>query len=288
MAKYTCFNCGNDTDKYYPSLGKDKPICDSCERGEGYRDGNTIHIGVPSKLPKFSFEFEVGNRDMVRTLTQGGVRSTIPIDDDIEGETDYYGRSRNAVSVQQDFYSPAYELLRYFWQKHPDGTVEAEWKSPIYNNIHELDRVSPLLNKCGYLVGEEAGTHVHVSFDHKRQLHNDDGNCFAEVLERMEDRPEETKLIWGRNFNRWCKKQAEYGDSDDRYVAFNLVSHHDTLEFRLPRFLNARQYKNVVQMCRKMTYHIEKYYEQPGRRNVSVIQNTLMDVYEKHVMIGLR
>jgi hypothetical protein len=193
-------------------------ICSECTTNrQGYSIANETCLGRPLKhLPAFSLEFEVSSRDR--------------------------------KALQQ-----ALVLLKFQYRRTSDGTVDDEYKSPIYHSLRAFHKPLAVLHELRGLVNERCGTHLHVACAHKESLREVQAEVFSPLLDYMLAHPEQTIQFWGRFFSPYAT-----APNIDRYHCFNLDSAYPTLEFRLPRFRSKDQYLRVVRFSRSVVAHLDK------------------------------
>lgn len=133
-----------------------------------------------------------------------------------------------------------------------------EFKSCIFNNKKSFHAICRKLYKFKKYVGKNCGTHLHVGTKYKDKIKQFESEIFKPILAEMLDNISVTKKFWGRDFNSYCKASI----TDSRYNAFNTRSSVETLEFRLLKFKNSKQYIKVADFCidttRYINYHIKK------------------------------
>ncbi len=211
-----CHICGLCPGKIYPNLSfvLPVPICSCCLKPSGC--ANYRHAGRPSHLPAFSVEFEVAGESREESLR-------------------------------------ALTLLPLGYLRTHDGTVDDEYKSPIYHSLDAFRSHLPVLDTLRDLVTDACGTHLHVGF--QRPLRWRLRSIFAEVFEPLADHlvwnADETDWFWGRTT---CYYASRNLDAD--YPCIRLSPWYDTLEFRLPCYSSAAQYLEVVRFCRRLTCYL--------------------------------
>lgn len=106
-------------------------------------------------------------------------------------------------------------------------------------------------------VNDSCGTHFHVSVDSmkdasgnkvymsyiKRFYHS----LFAPLSEAMVYNSDATISLFGRYFSNWAETVNVYSDPENRYNFIN-VTNDSNIEFRLNKFVNAKQYQNLMKM----------------------------------------
>lgn len=151
------------------------------------------------------------------------------------------------------------ELRKYDFIGCQDGSISgSEWKSPIFNNKRSFHAICRKLEKFKKYVGSSCGTHLHVGTYYKNKIMEYEHEIFEPILKEMKLNKKATTKFWGRFFNGYCESQIRHS----RYNAFNTRSSVETLEFRLLKFKNAKQYIRAADFCidttRYINYHIKK------------------------------
>ncbi len=196
-------------------------VCSLCLERRGKERPNKLEKGGWSRLPRFSFEFEIDTQQRWSDLEQATI------------------------------------LLRYGFLRTQDGSVSDEYKSPIYSDLRGLAPVLPVLEQLSGLVLENCGTHVHVECHHAWALAQRRTQVFGPLLTHLAAHQAETEAFWGRFFCSYARAAQD----GTRYEAFNLQSSQPTLEFRLPRFRSAAQFRQVVRFCRAAVAEINRVCE---------------------------
>ena len=152
-----------------------------------------------------------------------------------------------------------FELLKYGFIGCFDGSISGtEWKSPIYSNRKTFHAICRKLDKFAKYINNGCGTHLHVGTEYKHIMEDYEVELFSPILEYMRNNKEKTRKFWGRYFNHYCSGYFE----EDRYNTFNTRSSVETLEFRLLKFKNSKQYIRASDFCidttKYINYHIAK------------------------------
>lgn len=146
-----------------------------------------------------------------------------------------------------------YELTKYDFIGCYDCSIRGlEWKSAIYYNRKSFHSVCEKIDKFAKYVGSQCGTHLHVSTSHKNKIREFENELFKPILDIMTSNKKQTEKFWGRYFSHYCR--ATIGT--DRYNSFNTRSSVNTLEFRLLKFRNAKQYIKACDFCIDTTRYI--------------------------------
>src|SRR6266568_2689570 len=176
-----------------------------------------------------------------------------------ELELTYPGDSYNETSLN---------LLGLGFIRCSDSSVDDEYKSYIYKDCksfsHAVSFIEKKLQDC------VVSSHLHVGMKHRKRLQNHYSDVFRPLVDEMYANDRETIEIWGRRTNHW----ADFSSPNDRYNWVNFKSNFETLEFRLCKFQNAKQYRNLVLFCRTLVAkfdsefggpHSDEYYQQLGQ-----------------------
>jgi hypothetical protein len=164
-----------------------------------------------------------------------------------------------SVEFETSYRDPKqYELYRWGYIPTYDGSIGGvEWKSPIYTSWQSIWAacrwaLHPLRN----LVGDDAGTHIHVSASYRARDYL--GNYWEQVLEPlvayMVAKKLETIEIWGRYFNDYTLLSRRPDEEDDyesnlHHLWVSPYSRYPTIEFRLPRFRDYQQFYRLIKYC---------------------------------------
>lgn len=213
-------------------MGKYK-VHRQCAHSSGYGSGNTRWErparSFKKEPPSFSVEFEMY----------------------IPGRDDAY----NEMLV---------ELIQHRFQRTSDSTVSDEMVSPIYASDRTFLAALPVMEKAanaGY-VSDRCGTHIHTGItDYPRDFYQGHYSDFFGELGNYLDWSNLTEKIWGRCPNEWARSYYH-----GRYSWLNFETGFDTIEYRLPRFISATQYRMLVSFCRTFTVQLRTLYNDHYRR----------------------
>ena len=239
----TCLQCGNPIapgDGYAAPLasngGRSQYVCWNCM--QGYNDfsyGQHAHSAATGKQAKsgltYSAEFEARGVD---ALTRG-------------------------------------EMAAAGFIATKDCTTEVEYKMPPRGNLNNAKTWSTIerLAREGHLtITPSDGTHIHVGHgdvEHPQadgnptpdlinprtmaRLRTYSGTILYPLVKYMHYHIVGTVKVFGRDFNSY----ARYGVSPDvRYMAINITN-STTIEYRLPKFRTADQYRHCLKTCGALT-----------------------------------
>lgn len=143
------------------------------------------------------------------------------------------------------------ELAKYNFIKCDDCTIGGyEWKSPIFYSKKAFHNICKKIGKFAKFVGDDCGTHLHISTPYKTLINRYRNEIFKPILNLMKQDREKTIKFWGRYFGDYCESEIFTGD---RYNAFNTLSSVETIEFRLLKFVNSEQYIRASDFCIEIT-----------------------------------
>lgn len=161
------------------------------------------------------------------------------------------------------------ELLHFGFIATADCTVNAEYKSPIYEGLNALSKqcetIEKLIHDGQLSIGPECGTHFHVGHaEHinpvtMRYLRRFNNSLFVPLSNAIMADTEKSARFFGRRPNSWAQPVTEQstsgnlpGSSMEHSAMFNL-QHDYTIEFRQAKFVTAKQYMAVAKFARDCT-----------------------------------
>lgn len=174
-----------------------------------------------------------------------------------------------------------YELKKYGFIGCDDGSIDGyEWKSPIFNNKKSFHAICRKLDKFRTEVGDKCGTHLHVGTPSKSKIRAYQFEIFGPILEEMIKNQRQTKKFWGRYFSYYCRDKIVDGC---RYNSFNTKSSVETLEFRLLKFINSKQYIRAADFCIDTTRYINYHISKPGFNvgHAKKLGQTILEKYKE-------
>lgn len=174
------------------------------------------------------------------------------------------------------------ELKRWGFIPTSDSSINGiEWKSPIYGNFksfrYAVDFIETLLVDRPGLIDGNCGTHVHVGVPDKDELcHNWLYGVLEPITRYMLSTPEKTRAFWGRWFNSYATAELDFGD---HYSWVNINTRYETLEWRLPVFVTARQFYRMARWCAEIT----AWLWNNRNRSAEAVANKLLKKYKEAV-----
>ena len=253
IRRATCLQCGNPIapgDGYAAPLasngGRAQYVCWSCQ--QGYNDisyGQHAHAAATGKQAKagLTYSVELEMRD-VDALTRG-------------------------------------EMAAVGFVATEDCTTEVEYKMPPRGNLNNAKTwttVESLLMRGHCAITAAEGTHIHIGHgdvEHPQADGNPTPNlinhytmrqlrmrCYtilSPLMDELKSDPAAVVRVFGRWFNPdYAICEVSRGD---RYAAIN-VTNNATIEYRLPRFRTAAQYRHCLKTCAALTKTIVTNYMQ--------------------------
>lgn len=195
------------------------------------------------------------------------------------------------------------ELLQAGFIPTSDCTVNVEYKSSIYEGLNAFSKqcvtIERLIASGDCEIGSGCGSHFHVghhdyinreTIDYIARFYQ---SLFIPLSDEMREHHDETVALFGRFFtgalNDYDGGYARYitHDMTDRqakkHEIFINLQHDWTIEYRLPKFINAKQYQTVGKMCKEFTSaiienFIKHFNEEPTDRN----RYATITEYRKH------
>lgn len=161
------------------------------------------------------------------------------------------------------------ELIDFGFLPTSDVTVNAEYKSPIYEGLNALSKqcvsIEKLLTDGELSIGRECGTHFHVGHvDYingttMRYLRRFNGSLFVPLSNAIMRDQAKAERFFGRRSNSWAEPvtfedpSGNYDGSMMKHSAMFNLQHDYTIEFRQAKFVNAEQYMQVAKFAKDVT-----------------------------------
>jgi hypothetical protein len=147
------------------------------------------------------------------------------------------------------------ELMSHGFIPCRDGSVEIEYKSPIYYGLNALSKELQTLEDViceGYAdIDDTCGTHLNIG----KEWWNDDTfedlktfyhRLFTPLSNYLLENPVDCARLFGRVIdNGWSEPVNEATDPLDKYNIVN-IRHETHIEFRICKFKNQHQYMEAV------------------------------------------
>lgn len=205
-----------------------------------------------------------------------------------------------------------------------DSTVVHEYKSPIMNGLNALSKhcetYERLVASGDIRLTNACGTHFNNGNVHMPEealsptgyIGRFVNSLFVPLSDYLVAHPNDCKKVFGRELNYWAKAITETSRPDEHTNFINL-EHSTHIEYRICKFVNAKQYMTAAKLCVKFTecimanfvehfndgydkidasrYYKKRHYERTGEKVASkdayrlhkaqVTANKLVKLFEK-------
>lgn len=189
------------------------------------------------------------------------------------------------------------EILANKYIPTSDITVDVEYKSPIMQGLNSLSKqlvsYDKLIQNGDLEINNTCGTHFHVgnvdyingiTIDYVKRFYH---SLFVELSNLMLDNNEKTERLFGRKLGEsnslgWANAVNTNTHPDDHRNFINC-QHTYSLEFRLCKFQNAKQYMNCVKFCDKIAkIVVENFIKHFNDTDIDNSRYSNMTEYRKH------
>jgi hypothetical protein len=245
-------------------------------------------MGIPDGLPSFSVEFEMtGQSDNIENYDEPvpfNLCGWCSPDNPCQSCTEFYEYRvqvmKNAwAGNHSDYMLGVFEMIERGFLRAVDGSVSDELKSPIYHDWESFQGHLPLLDRMSRYVGRDCGTHIHVHMRarEKSVLIDHYESILGPMVKRMRENLFENEVFWGREDSEYAVLASTI---TDRCVWLNPRTDYDTIEFRLPKYRDSRQFSRVICFVRELTKLLSDGVirtdpEQLGEKVLSLYENAL-------------
>lgn len=161
------------------------------------------------------------------------------------------------------------ELMNFGFLPTEDSTVDVEYKSPIFEGLNAISKqclsIEKLMRNGELVVDQTCGTHFHVGHaEHitpktMRYLRRFNNSLFIPLSTAIMANQEKSAKLFGRKPNRWAEPITMADPAGDyegwrmKHTAMFNLQHDYTIEFRQAKFVNAKQYMNMVKFAKACT-----------------------------------
>ena len=199
------------------------------------------------------------------------------------------------------------ELTHHNFLATSDCTVDIEFKTPIYNGkkalVKKARTVADLMESGDIEIGSNCGTHVHVgtmgnsgalnptTHEYIRRFYH---SLYVPLSDYLVEHPRECKKVFGRSLEDYSYFQPIHRNSDVlNHSNFINMEHNTesccTIEYRVCKFVNYRQFCNMVHMVVDMnhivyTNFIEHFNDTPKTGTQTEYRKHKADVTAKKLV----
>lgn len=153
------------------------------------------------------------------------------------------------------------------------GRRTCEYVSGIQQGLNIGSKMCVTIEKLmqeGHLqINDSCGTHFHVSIDSMKDASGQQTymgyiqrfyhSLFIPLADAMRENPEKTARLFGRTFTGYAKDINAFSDPNNRYNFIN-VTNNSNIEFRLNKFVSAKQAQTLTKMEVEMVKCIVKNF----------------------------
>lgn len=167
-------------------------------------------------------------------------------------------------------------------RQEEDGTVSAEFPTGAFIGINSLSKLLDSFNRYGVLEAltdnKSCGAHIHAGCTCVEYVREDYEDFFKPLADKISSMKSEDKVkFFGSDFRTWATYPTWYNPQSHCNM-FN-TQHQHTLEFRLPRCINAKQFIQCVKAWRAVVCAINTNYTEETAEKIG---KKLPEVFEKY------
>ena len=189
-----------------------------------------------------------------------------------------------------DFNMQAY-MLKNEWRSTYDGTVDVEYKSPIFQSLNPMKKLLVTLEQMqaagNFFIGNNCGTHFNVGIidgigaGTMNAIRAYYGKLFGPLSDYLAANPDACTMVFGRDLTGHWARPWYYGDDPETHELFINVQHDTHIEFRVCKFRTAAQYMNCAKMCKEIVKTILARFDGTSRTACKV-GTRLVAIFEKY------
>ena len=242
--KCTCKKCGSIIEAGYGtqihSYNVYGFVCVNCQRELQRQIDNVC---------TYSYEHSVIATTQKNTVSY---EKTIPLTNSIEFEID-----NKFQSLGYNIKDIAFLEVTDNMKITHDGTVYAEIKTPIHNNLLALSKQLANIEKLTHLNewndATGYGTHFNVGspllrLDYVERFYH---SLFVPFSQYLEANPYKCTTLFGRTLSHWCQPINE-NTNTRKHENFVNMQHSTHIEFRICKCVNANQYIKAGRCCNEI------------------------------------
>lgn len=156
------------------------------------------------------------------------------------------------------------EFIQNGYEPTHDSTVVHEFKSPIMNGLNALSKhcetYERLIANGDVNLDSSCGTHFNNgNINMPEEALTPDGwigrfvnSLFVPLSDYLMAHPEDCKKVFGRELNHWAQAITETSRANEHRNFINL-EHSTHIEYRVCKFVTAKQYMTAAKLCVKFT-----------------------------------
>ena len=156
------------------------------------------------------------------------------------------------------------EFIQNGYEPTHDSTVVHEFKSPIMNGLNGLSKhcetYERLIENGDVNIDDSCGTHCNVgnanmpteALGVRGYIGRFMNSLFVPLSDYLVAHPDECKAVFGRQLNYWAQP-ITMASRADTHTNFINLEHSTHIEYRVCKFVTAKQYMTAAKLCVKMT-----------------------------------
>lgn len=167
-------------------------------------------------------------------------------------------------------------------RQEEDATVHAEFPTGAFIGINSLSKLLDSFNKYGVLEAltdnKSCGAHIHAGCTCVEYVRENYRGLFQPLAHKILTMESEDKIkYFGSDFRTWATYPIWHNPQNHTNII--NTQHQHTLEFRLPRCINAKQYLQCVKAWRAVVCEINTHYTEETAEKIG---KKLPEVFEKY------
>lgn len=143
-----------------------------------------------------------------------------------------------------------------------DCTVDAEFPTEKLRGLNSLSKVLQSMevhHMLKHVNSNRCGAHIHancIDVPYMRRYYH---SIFIPLCEYIDAMGGDNRIaVFGSDWRGWAQKINEHSYAEE-HSNFVNTQHSNTLEFRLPRIIGAKQYMRVVKFWREAVYELNNF-----------------------------
>lgn len=228
-----------------------------------------------------------------------GTDKVVPVMIGIENETAYSDEYARNAQFEYGFI-PTHDCSIHsegYGRRYGSDGNACEYVSGLMKGLNRASKWALTCDKLiadGHMViNDSCGTHFHVSIDSMKNAQGEKvymgyvrhfyHSLFIPLNEAIASNPETMHRMFGRGFGHYCEAIDRTANPEyNRYLWVN-VTNNTNIEFRLNRFVNGKQYQNLMKMEVEMVKCIvTNFCEHFNDTDIDNRRYENMRVYRKH------
>lgn len=176
------------------------------------------------------------------------------------------------------------------------GERTCEYVSGIMQGLNIASKLcvtlDTLIQNSELEINSSCGTHFHVSINAMKDANGEQvymqyikrfyHSLFIPLYETMKNHPTPTAEFFGRDFTNYAREINQYTDADNRYNFIN-VTNNSNIEFRLNKYVNAKQFQALMKFeVEAVKCIVTNFCEHFNDENIDTTRYANMTEYRTH------